>query len=140
MEGGHMEGELLPRNKKLNPFARNLRNNPTKQENHLWYDSLRKHRLRFNRQRIIGEYKVDFHCARANLVIEVDGSQHYEDDAIPSDEQRTSYLESLGLSVIRFTNTDIDRNFNGVCQVIEQTILRQQTTLTASRSSLQREP
>lgn len=73
----------------------------------------------------IGEYIVDFHCSKANLVIELDGSEHYEEDAIEYDKQRRSYLESLGLTVIRFTNTDIDRNFEGVCQAIEQTILSQ---------------
>jgi very-short-patch-repair endonuclease len=120
-----MDGEFLPRNKKLNLHSRSLRRNATKQENHLWYDFLRKYPLRFNRQRIIGEYIVDFHCPKANLVIELDGSQHYEEDAIDYDKRRTEYLESLGLTVIRFTNTDIDRNFDGVCQMIEQTILSQ---------------
>ena len=120
-----MENEFLPRNKKLNPYSRNLRKNATKQENHLWYDFLKKQPLRFNRQRIIGEYIVDLHCPKANLVIEIDGSQHYEEDAIKYDKRRTDYFESLGLAVIRFTNTDIDRNFDGVCQVIEQTILSQ---------------
>ena len=120
-----MESEYLPRDKRLNPHSRNLRKTATKQENHLWYDFLRKHSLRFNRQHIIGEYIVDFYCPKANLVIELDGSQHYEEEAITYDKQRTAYLESLGLVVMRFTNTDIDRNFDGVCQVIEQTILAQ---------------
>ncbi len=120
-----MECEFLPRNKKLSPYSRDLRRNATKQENHLWYDFLKKHPLRFNRQRIIGEYIVDFHCPKANLVIELDGSGHYEDDAIEYDKRRTAYLESLGLTVIRFTNTDIDRNFDGVCQMIEEAILSQ---------------
>jgi very-short-patch-repair endonuclease len=121
----NMNNEFLPRNKKMNPYSRNLRNTATKQENHLWYDFLRQHPLRFNRQRIIGGYIVDFHCPKANLVIELDGSQHYEEDAIDYDNKRTEYLESLGITVIRFTNMDIDRNFDGVCQVIEQTILNQ---------------
>ncbi|MEA4924226.1 MAG: endonuclease domain-containing protein [Syntrophomonadaceae bacterium] len=114
--------EFLPRNKKLNPYSRSLRNNATKQENHLWYDFLRKHPLRFNRQRIIGEYIVDFYCPKANLVIELDGSQHYEEDAVEYDKRRTDYLKSLGLTVIRFTNADVDRNFDGVCQTIERAI------------------
>lgn len=67
-----MMTELLPRNKKLNPHSRNLRNNATKQENHLWYEFLKKHPLRFNRQRIIGEYIADFYCSKVNLVIELD--------------------------------------------------------------------
>ena len=68
---------------------------------------------------------MDFYCPHANLVIELDGSQHYEEDAIEYDKRRTAYLEGLGLIVIRFTNKDIDSNFDGVCQVIEQTILSQ---------------
>jgi very-short-patch-repair endonuclease len=120
-----MKEEFLPRDKRLNPYSRNLRSNATKQENHLWFDFLRNHLLRFNRQRIIGDYIADFYCPKANLVIELDGSQHYEEDAIEYDKQRTDYLEGLGLKVIRFTNTDIDRNFDGVCEVIEQTLQSQ---------------
>jgi very-short-patch-repair endonuclease len=120
-----MADDFLPRNKKLNNHFRSLRNNATMQENHLWHDLLKKHSFQFYRQRIIGEYIVDFHCSHANLVIEVDGSQHYEEDAIEYDKRKTEYLEGLGLTVIRFTNKDIDNNFVGVCQVIEQTILIQ---------------
>jgi very-short-patch-repair endonuclease len=120
-----MADEFLPRNKKLNSCSRGLRNNATKQENHLWYDFLKKHSYQFYRQRVIGEYIVDFHCPHANLVIEIDGSQHCEEDAIEYDKRRTAYFESLGLTVIRFTNKDIGNNFDGVCQVIEQTILSQ---------------
>jgi len=120
-----MADEFLPRNKELNFHSRSLRNNATRQENHLWYDYLKKHSLRFNRQSVIGEYIADFHCPHVNLVIEIDGSQHYEEEAIEYDKRRTAYFESLGLTVIRFTNKDIDSNFDGVCQVIEQTMLRQ---------------
>jgi very-short-patch-repair endonuclease len=111
--------------KKLNICSRNLRKNATKQENHLWYDFLKKHSFQFYRQCVIGEYIVDFYCPHANLVIEIDGSQHYEEDAIEYDKRRTAYLECLGLTVMRFTNKDIYSNFDGVCQVIEQTILSQ---------------
>ena len=74
----------------------------------------------FYRQRIIGEYIVDFYYPAVKLVIEIDGSQHYEEDAIEYDTIRTSYLEGLGLTVKRFTNMDIDHNFTGVCTVIEE--------------------
>jgi very-short-patch-repair endonuclease len=57
------------------------------------------------------------------MVIEIDGAQHYEEDAMAYDKRRTAFFESLGLTVLRFTNKDIDSNFDGVCQVIEQTIL-----------------
>ena len=120
-----MSNEFLPRNKQLNPRSRNLRNNTTQQENHLWYDFLKNHSLQFNRQRVIGEYIVDFYCPRAKLVIEIDGSQHYEESAIAYDQRRTAYLEGLELTVMRFTNKDIDSNFDGVCQVIEQKVWSQ---------------
>ncbi len=120
-----MDNKFLPRNKKLNPRSRNLRNNTTRQENHLWYDFLKNHSLQFNRQRVIGEYIVDFYCSRAKLVIEIDGLQHYEEGAIAYDQRRTAYLEGLELTVMRFTNKDIDSNFDGVCQVIEQKVWSQ---------------
>ena len=121
---------MIPRNKKLRNRSTELRNNTTKQENHLWYDFLKKCRLQFYRQRIIGNYIVDFYCPQAKLVIELDGSQHYEKEAVEYDSIRTEYLNSLGLQVIRFSNMDIDNNFDAVCQVVEETILSQ-LTLTA---------
>jgi len=85
----------------------------------------------FNRQRIIGKYIVDFYCAKTKLVIELDGSQHYEEKTIKDDAVRTQYLESIGLKVLRFSNLDIDRNFEGVCKVIDAAILRQTTSATS---------
>ena len=111
---------MLPRDKKLKECSRELRNNATKQENHLWYDYLRHHCKQFYRQRIIGRYIVDFYCPKAKLVIELDGSQHYEDDAQEYDRIRTEYLTALGLHVLRFSNADVDKNFQGVCLEIEE--------------------
>ncbi len=111
------------RNKNLKEFSRKLRNNATKQENHLWYDFLRTYPKQFYRQRIIGDYIVDFYCPKAKLVIELDGSQHYDDNAEKYDENRTKYLQSLGLSVLRFTNDDINKNFSGVCEMINEKAL-----------------
>lgn len=122
-----MDSKILPRDKRLNSRARDLRNNATKQENRLWYDFLKKQELQFYRQRVIGEFIADFYCPVIRLVIEVDGAQHFVKDAIEYDSQRTEYLESLGLTVIRFTNIDVDRNFAGVCRVIEQAILSRHT-------------
>ena len=98
--------------------ARELRKNMTKQEAHLWYDFLSKQSVRFYRQKQFGPYIVDFYCSKANLVIEIDGSQHYYKEGREYDAERTKYLEGLGLRVIRFTNHDVDSNFNGVCMVI----------------------
>lgn len=94
----------------------------TRHEKHLWYDFLKLHKLQFNRQRIIGNYIVDFYCDKANLVIELDGSQHYEDSALEYDFERTQYLKTLGIHVLRFSNLDIDRNFKDACRTIENTI------------------
>ena len=109
-------------NKSLVSTGRILRKNMTKQERHLWYDFLRGFSLRFTRQKIIGNYIVDFYCAKANLIIELDGSQHYQQDIINKDTERTEYLESLGLKVIRIPNNEVDNNFYGVCEFIQNEV------------------
>jgi len=106
----------------MTQLARNLRNNSTRQERKLWYLFLRNFPLRFHRQKAIGVYIVDFYCQKAKLVIEIDGGQHLEQKNQESDQKRTEYFESIGLSVIRFTNLDVDHNFDGVCNVIVQTV------------------
>ncbi len=116
---------IFPRDKKQKPHSSFLRNNATKQENHLWYDFLKQTQFQFNRQRIIGEYIVDFYCPTAKLVIELDGSQHFEKEAIEYDTLRTGYLKSLGLKVLRFTNDEIDQSFESVCLKINKSILSQ---------------
>ena len=127
---------ILPRNKNLRLKSNILRNSTTKEENRLWYDFFKSHRLQFYRQRIIGNYIVDFYCPNAKLVVELDGSQHYEKDAEEYDKLRTEYLNALEICVLRFSNKDINNNFEGVCENIENTILSQ-LSLTAP---LQKEP
>ena len=90
----------------------------TRQEKHLWYDFLKKQPQQFYRQRIIGQYIADFYCPTAKLIIELDGSQHYEEKESELDRQRTAYLENLGVTVMRFSNLDLDNNFEGVCMTI----------------------
>ena len=109
-------------NKNLVPCAKNLRKNMTKEERHLWYDFLRGYPIRFIRQKIIGDYIADFYCFRAKLIIELDGGGHYDSESQRKDEIRTKILEYMGLKVIRFCNTDIDKNFYGVCTVIDQKV------------------
>ncbi len=92
----------------------------TKEECHLWYDFLKSLPVTVKRQKIIGGYIADFYCAAANLVIELDGSQHYEAEGKAKDIERDSYFSSLGITVLRYPNTDIHHNFNGVCQDILQ--------------------
>jgi very-short-patch-repair endonuclease len=109
----------LPRNEQLRQNGRNLRKEATREENHLWFDFLRTHALQFHRQRIIGSYIVDFYCPAVKLAVEIDGSQHFEEDGMAYDRNRTIYLNSLGVTVIRFSNRDIQADFEGVCAAID---------------------
>lgn len=93
-----------------------LRKNMTPEERHLWYDFLKTYPIRFNRQKIIGKYIVDFYSAKAKLIIELDGSQHYEDSGIKRDTERTNFLEQY---IIRIPNNEIKQNFRGVCEHID---------------------
>lgn len=122
----------MKRNAKLAQNARNLRNEATKEENHLWYDFLRTHELSFRRQYVIGNYIVDFYCPSLKLVIELDGSQHFEEEAAAYDRERTAFLEKQGCCVIRYTNDDIHRNFDGVCEHINQVVQWLQTRQSLS--------
>lgn len=101
------------------PAAKELRKNMTREERHLWYDFLKEHPARFQRQKILGRYIVDFYCAEAKLVIELDGSQHYEAEAMEKDAERTAFLEEYGLRVLRIPNNEVNTNFEGVCQYID---------------------
>ena len=114
---------MLPWNKKLKPLAQDLRNNATRQENHLWYDFLRTYPVRFTRQKTILNYIADFYCHKARLVIELDGSRHYTTEGIHYDTVRTEMLNALDVEVIRFSNLEIDREFKSVCEKINQTVL-----------------
>ena len=107
------------RNRELVSNARNLRREMTKEERHLWYDYLRQYPIKFRRQAVLGKFIVDFYCAKANLVIELDGSQHYDPQNQQDDQLRTQYLEKFGVTVLRFFNTDINQNFRGVCEYID---------------------
>ena len=111
-------------NKQLVPFAKQLRKEMTKEERHIWYDFLRSYPVRFSRQKVLGKYIADFYSAEARLVIELDGSQHFEDHNFEKDEERTAFLEGYGLTVIRIPNNDVSGNFQGVCEYID-TVVRQ---------------
>ena len=106
-------------NKDLMPFAKELRRNMTAEERHLWFDFLREYPVKFTRQKILGRYIADFYCPQAKLVIELDGSQHYEDNEIKKDSERTEYLEQYGLKVIRIPNNKVKQNFQSVCEYID---------------------
>jgi very-short-patch-repair endonuclease len=90
----------------------------TKEERHLWYDFLKGLPLNVNRQKVLGPYIVDFYIPQAKLVIELDGSQHYEPNHRQKDALRDAYLSNAGLTVLRYTNLDVQREFEAVCQDI----------------------
>ena len=109
-------------NKQLVPFAKQLRKNMTKEERHLWYDFLRSYPVRFSRQKVLGKYIADFYSAKANIVIELDGSQHCEDENIERDAERTAFFQGYGLIVIRIPNNEVNKNFYGVCEYIDAVV------------------
>ena len=109
----------LPHNQNQIQHARSLRKAMTKEERHLWYDFLRNYSVKVYRQKVIGSYIVDFYCESAKLVIELDGSQHCDENGRLYDAQRTAYLNSLGLMVVRYSNLDVQRQFGAVCEALD---------------------
>ena len=109
-------------NQKLVTNAKELRKNMTKEERHLWYDFLKDYPVKFYRQKVMGKYIVDFYCAKADLVIELDGSQHYEENGIQYDFQRDEYLKSYGVDILRIPNNEINTNFDGECEYLDKLI------------------
>ena len=105
-------------NSKLTPNARKLRKEMTKEERHLWYDCLKLLPVTVHRQKVLGNYIVDFYIASAKLVIELDGSQHYEDAGRQKDEIRDAYLRNIGCHILRYSNADINQRFRTVCEDI----------------------
>ena len=110
-------------NPNLRGLAQTLRKNMTEEERRLWYQCLKTLDVTIKRQHVIGQYIVDFYCASARLVIELDGSQHYEQPE--KDQVRDAYLKSLGLLVKRYSNADIRQRFSSVCEDIYETIRTQ---------------
>ena len=103
-------------NPQLKANAQKLRREMTKEERRLWYDFLKRLPITVNRQKVIGHSIVDFYCASAKLAIELDGSQHYEDAGLASDRERDRALNQLGITVVRYSNEDVNRNFDEVCE------------------------
>ena len=109
-------------NPKLTGIAKNLRKEMTKEERHLWYDILKSYHVRFLRQKVIDNYIVDFYCHKARLIIELDGSQHFSDDGIKKDKFRTDKIEERDLLVLRVDNKTLMKNFNYVCDYIDDIV------------------
>ena len=102
--------------------AQTLRKNMTKEERHLWYDFLKTYPIQFKRQYQIGIYFVDFYCYQAKLIIELDGSQHCDPEAVVYDNKRTAYLQEQGFFVLRLSNRDVMEKFRSVCEEIDNTV------------------
>lgn len=102
----------------LKKYARKMRTKMTKEERKLWYEFLRNLPVRIYRQRIIGNYIADFYCPSAKTVIELDGSQHFEDSGLAYDKTRSEFFSSLGIKIIRYANNEVTENFEGVCSDI----------------------
>ena len=109
-------------NTEIVPLAKNLRKNMTPWERKLWYEFLRIYPVKFLRQKPIGKYIADFYCAKAQLIIELDGSQHYDYIHTEYDTERTAYLEQFGIKVIRIPNNQVYSNFRNVCEFIDLTV------------------
>ena len=121
-DGGIVMELKYKHNKNIVSNAKELRKNMTKEERHLWYDFLRNYPVKVLRQKIIGDYIVDFYCAAAKIIIELDGSQHYEEATIEKDCIRTEFLEKYGLEILRIPNNEINYNFSNVCEYIDMKI------------------
>ena len=119
---------IIPKDNSQLENARRLRREMTPHERKLWYLFLRKYPVKIYKQRIIGRCIVDFYCASAKIIIELDGGQHYEPEAMEADRLRDSYLNSLGLTVLRYTNTDIHHRFREVCEGICRHIPQRSTS------------
>ena len=110
------------RNSNLTKHSKKLRKNMTKEERHLWYDFLKTLPITIHRQKTIGRYIVDFYIADKKLIVELDGTQHYEDDGIASDIERDEFLKNLGYTILRYSNREVNTTFNRVCEDIYKRI------------------
>ena len=108
---------------KLKPYAPELRKNMTKEERKLWSGYLRSFPMQVKRQKIIGGYIADFYIPACRTVIELDGSQHYSDEGMEYDRQRNEYMQSAGITVLRYSNSDVNNHFSSVCEDIRQKCL-----------------
>jgi len=108
---------------KIKSFSRELRKNMTKEERHLWYDFLKEYPVSFRRQMPFSHYILDFYCPKAKLAVELDGTQHYLDEGKMHDALRETYLrENFGIRILRFSNVDVNKNFEGVCMAVDMAV------------------
>ena len=117
----------LPTNENLKKYAVEMRKNQTDEEKKVWYQILKGRTPKFHRQRIIGNYIVDFYCPQLRLAIEIDGYQHFYEENIEYDSKRTKYIESQDIYILRFENTEVNKDIeyvryiiNNVCEAREK--------------------
>ena len=111
-------------NKQLTKYSQDLRKAMTKEERHLWYDFFKTQKFKTHRQYVISPYIADFYIPSVKRIIELDGSQHYEEDGEKYDLSRDNYLKEKGIIVLRYSNYDVNSNFEGVCEDILNNIER----------------
>lgn len=110
---------MIPYNKNLKELSKSLRGKMTEAERRLWTRIRLKHLgYVFYRQKPVGDYIVDFYCPKAKLVVEVDGSQHFTENTASNDRVRDEYMRSLGLTVLRFSNSEVLKNTDSVAEKI----------------------
>ena len=119
-----MKKTIVVKNNDMLDVARRLRREMTPQEQRLWYVFLRKYPVKFYKQRIIESFIVDFYCADARLVIELDGSQHYTEQGVQYDMERSAVFEQYGVQVLRFRNQDVSAHFEMVCEQIHEAVVK----------------
>ena len=109
----------LPTNESLKKYAVEMRKNQTAEEKKVWYQILKGRTPKFHRQRIIGNYIVDFYCPQLRLAIEIDGYQHFYEENIEYDSKRTEYIESQDIYILRFENTEVNKDIEYVRFIID---------------------
>lgn len=119
----------LPRKNRLAKLACQMRTKPTDAERKLWYEFLSTYPIPFRQQKVIGMYIVDFFCNKVRISIELDGSQHYEEQGLVDDMYRTRYLELLEVKELRFSNYDIWNNFESVCETIHLEVTKRRNDI-----------
>ena len=125
---GYSSGMPIKYVRALIPQAKKLRREMTPQERRLWYEFLANFSPRFQRQKTIGKFIADFYCYKAKLIVEVDGSQHYTETGLAYDAEREAILNGFGLHVIRFSNHDVNENFEKVCNEIIQSVQKRENS------------
>ena len=109
---------MIPYNPTLVKRAQELRKNMTPEERHLWYDLLKRLPLTVKRQHNIENFIVDFYIPKKKIVIEIDGIQHLEEEHLQNDQKRDEELSDWGITVLRYSNEDINKRFSTVANNI----------------------